>query len=218
MARASYQRWLIAHRLTGLFVMVAVVHGAIVDPMLHRSTLLLVVFLVVGVVGTGAYLYRELFARYFVPIYDYTVVDVQRLNKTTLTVTLSPMRRSLSFTPGQFVFVALGGAGGWERHPFSVSSSPGDSRLEVTIKASGDYTRELYDKLRPASPPSWPAHSAALTTARAAATRFGSRAGSGSPRFSAGLARSTGGSTAVSTSITRLPTPMTRSISTRFAP
>jgi len=152
MARASYQRWLTAHRLTGLFVMVAVVHGAIVDPMLHRSTLLLVVFLVVGGVGTGAYLYRELFARYFVPIYDYTVVDVQRLNKTTLTVTLSPMRRSLSFTPGQFVFVALGGAGGWERHPFSVSSSPSDSRLEVTIKASGDYTRELYDKLRPGVP------------------------------------------------------------------
>ncbi|MGO9495211.1 MAG: hypothetical protein ACLQA5_00610 [Solirubrobacteraceae bacterium] len=35
---------------------------------------------------------------------------------------------------------------------------------------------------------------------------------------SCGLARSTGGSTAVSTSITRLPTPMTRSISTKFVP
>jgi len=152
LARASYERWLTAHRLTGLFVMVAVAHAAIVDPVLHRSTLLLVVFLIVGGIGTVAYLYRELFARYFVPIYDYNVLDVQRLNKTTLSVTLSPIRRSLSFTPGQFVFLAVGGSGGWERHPFSVSSAPSDSRLEVTIKASGDYTRELYDKLQPGVP------------------------------------------------------------------
>ena len=152
MARASYEHWLTAHRLTGLFVIVALVHGGIVDPVLHRSTLLRVVFVVVGAVGTVAYLYRELFARYFVPIYDYKVVDVQRLNETTLTVVLAPTRRSLSFTPGQFVFLALGGAGGWERHPFSVSSSSSDARVELTIKASGDYTRELYDQLQPGVP------------------------------------------------------------------
>jgi len=152
MARASYERWLTAHRLTGLFVIVALVHGSIVDPVLHRSTLLRVVFVIVGAVGSIAYLYRELFARYLVPIYDYKVVDVQRLNKTTLTVALSPTRRGLSFTPGQFVFLALGGASGWERHPFSVSSSRGDARVELTIKASGDYTRELYDQLQPGVP------------------------------------------------------------------
>ena len=152
MARASYEHWLTAHRLTGLFVIVALVHGAVVDPVLRRSTLLRVVFIVVGAVGTVAYLYRELFARYFVPIYDYKVVDVQRLNKTTLTVILAPARRSLSFTAGQFVFLALGGAGGWERHPFSVSSSSSDARVELTIKASGDYTRDLYDQLQPGVP------------------------------------------------------------------
>ena len=53
---------------------------------------------------------------------------------------------------GQFVFLALGGAGGWERHPFSVSSSPSDPQLELTIKASGDYTRELYEQLRTGVP------------------------------------------------------------------
>ena len=152
MARATYERWLTAHRLTGVFVIAAVVHGAIVDPVLHRSPLLRVVFLAVGAVGIVAYLYRELLARYFVPIYDYTVANVRRLNQTTLGVTLAPVRRSLSFRPGQFVFLALGGAGGWERHPFSVSSSPSEPQLELTIKASGDYTRELYDKLRTGVP------------------------------------------------------------------
>ena len=152
MARAAYERWLTAHRLTGLFVAAAVVHGAIVDPVLHRSRLLQAVFLIIGGVGVIAYVYRELFARYFVPIYDYTVADVRRLNKSTLELALAPAAKQLSFAAGQFVFLALGGPGAWERHPFSVSSAPTDSRVELTIKAAGDYTRELYDKLRPGVP------------------------------------------------------------------
>jgi predicted ferric reductase len=152
MARATYERWLTAHRLTGLFVAAAVAHGAIVDPVLHRSTILRVVFLVVGGVGVAAYAYRELLARYFVPIYDYAVTDVRRLNPATLDVVLAPVGERVTFAPGQFVFLAVGGAGGWERHPFSVSSSPSSERVELTIKAAGDYTRELYDQLRPGVP------------------------------------------------------------------
>ena len=109
-------------------------------------------FLIVGATGTLAYLYRELLARYVVPIYDYTVADVQRPGKTTLEVSLTPVHKQLTFAPGQFVFLALGGSGGWQRHPFSVSSSPTARRLELTIKAAGDYTRDLYDQLRPGIP------------------------------------------------------------------
>ena len=151
-ARASYERWLTGHRLTGLFVIVAVVHGAIVDPVLRDSLLLRVAFVIVGAVGTIAYLYRELLARYVVRIYDCTVADVRRPNKTTLDVTLTPVRKQLSFAPGQFVFLALGGSGGWQRHPFSVSNSPSDRHVELTIKAAGDYTRDLYNQLRPGIP------------------------------------------------------------------
>ena len=92
--------------------------------MLRQSVLLRVAFLIVGAIGTIAYLYRELLARYVVPIYDYTVADVRRPNKTALEVTLTPVHKQLTFAPGQFVFLALGGSGGWQRHPFSVSSSP----------------------------------------------------------------------------------------------
>jgi predicted ferric reductase len=152
MARASYERWLTVHRLTGLFVAVALVHGAVVDPVLHRSTLLRVVFLIVGATGVAAYLYRELLARYFVPIYDYSVADVRRLGTTTLDVALEPVRERMTFSPGQFVFLVLGGPGGWERHPFSVSSSPEQRRVEVTIKAAGDYTHDLFERLQPGVP------------------------------------------------------------------
>ena len=152
MARATYERWLTAHRLTGLFVVVAVVHAAIVDPVLHRSTVLRVVFLVVGAVGVAAYVYRELLARYVVPIYDYTVADGPAAQQDDDRRVASTRRAGDAFAPGQFVFLALGGAGGWQRHPFSVSSSPSDRQLEVTIKASGDYTRDLYEQLRAGVP------------------------------------------------------------------
>ena len=152
MARATYERWLGAHRLMGLFVIAALVHAAVVDPVLHRSTLLRVTFLIVGSVGAIAYLYRELLARYVIPTFDYEVAGVSRLNPSTLDVELKPLRETIAFKPGQFVFLALGGPGAWERHPFSVSSSPSDPSLRLTIKASGDYTRQMYGQLQPGVP------------------------------------------------------------------
>jgi predicted ferric reductase len=152
LARTSHEHWLTAHRLTGVFVAVAVIHGAIVDPILRQSTALRVAFIVVGVIGVGAYLYRELFARYVVPIYDYTVNATHRLNEHTIEVALDPARAPLEFTPGQFVFVAFGGFDGWQRHPFSISSAGSDRRLELTVKAAGDYTNRLVDALRPGAP------------------------------------------------------------------
>lgn len=152
LARTTYERWLIPHRLTGIFVAAAVAHGALVDPVLHRSTLLRVIYLSVGGVGVAAYLYRELFARFVVPVYDYRVADVRRPNDTTAEVSLEPVRGQLAFVPGQFVFLAFGGPSGWQRHPFSVASAPSGRRLEVAIKAAGDYTRDLHDGLRPGDP------------------------------------------------------------------
>jgi predicted ferric reductase len=152
LARTTYERWLTPHRLTGVFVAAAVAHGALVDPVLHRSTLLRVVYLAIGGAGVAAYLYRELFARFVVPIHDYTVTDVRRPNDTTVEVSLEPLRTPIRFVPGQFVFLAFGGPSGWQRHPFSVASASSDRRLEVAVKAVGDYTRVLRETVRPETP------------------------------------------------------------------
>src|SRR5205807_206259 len=55
-----YQRWFTLHRLTGLFVVAGLVHGALVDPVLRHSTILLGWYVAVAAVGTAAYVYREL--------------------------------------------------------------------------------------------------------------------------------------------------------------
>jgi predicted ferric reductase len=152
LASISHERWLTGHRLTGLFVIAAVLHGLWVDPVLKASPPLKVGYLVVGGVGILAYVYREVFARFVVPIYDYTVVEVQRPNDTTVDVFLQPVGRALAYQPGQFVFLAFGGVDGWERHPFTVASAPTQDRLEVSIRAVGDYTKNLNESLQPGTP------------------------------------------------------------------
>jgi len=152
LASISHEKWLTGHRLTGLFVIAAVLHGLLVDPVLKASTPLMVGYLTVGGIGILAYVYREVFARFVVPIYDYTVVEVQRPNETTVDVFLKPVGKALDYRPGQFVFLAFGGVGGWERHPFTVASAPTQDRLEVSIRAVGDYTQNLNQSLQPGTP------------------------------------------------------------------
>ena len=57
-----------------------------------------------------------------------------------------------SSPPGQFIFLAFGGPGGWQRHPFSVASAPSERRLRGSIKAAGDYTSELHNTLKTGTP------------------------------------------------------------------
>jgi predicted ferric reductase len=149
LARVTFERWLTAHRLTGLFVAAAVAHGAIVDPVLHRSAVLLVAFLVSGGPGLAAYAYRELLPSRAVPSHPYRVAAVRRPSETALEVDLDPVAEPLSFVAGQFVLVAFGGHGAWQPHPFSVTSPPGRPRLELAIKAAGGYTIAIHDRLRP---------------------------------------------------------------------
>jgi len=152
LARISYQRWLTGHRLIGLFVVAAIVHGLLIDPVLRLAPVLKVTYLVIGAIGVAAYAYRELVARFVIPVYDYGVTEVRRPNETTVDVLLEPRGKALDFAPGQFIFLAFGGEGGWERHPFSVASAPGQGQLEVSIKAAGDYTRDLHAQLQPGTP------------------------------------------------------------------
>src|SRR5262249_58295798 len=108
-----------------------------------------VVFYVVGALGTLAYAYRELFARFVIPIHDYTVAEVQRPTDTTLTMSLEPAREPIAFAPGQFVFLMFGGERGWQRHPFSIASGPSDPRPALAVKAAGGFTQDLRHSLPP---------------------------------------------------------------------
>ena len=149
MATSTYEKWRIGHRFTGLFVAMATVHPAIVDPVLHASAPLLASELAIGGLGVAAYLYRELLAPRLTPVYQYTVQEASRLNENALEVGLKPIGKPIRFVAGQFILLALGAPEQFSYHPFTVASAPNEDELRVSVKAVGDYTRRLYSDLRP---------------------------------------------------------------------
>src|SRR5207237_6949933 len=133
--RTNYQRWFTLHRLTGLFVIVGLIHGFLVDPVLQHSTVLLVWYLAVAAIGTAAYLYRELLHPFCRRLWqhNYTVEAVNQLDRKTLEVTLAPVAQPVPFVAGQFVFVCFGGGLVWRHSAFTYSMRPQDSTHRTSI-------------------------------------------------------------------------------------
>ena len=152
----NYQYWFTLHRLTGLFVIAGLIHGFLIDPILHSSTIILSWYIVVAAIGTMAYLFQELFKPSLRRLirHNYSIGAINRLNQKTFEVILTPHDDPLSFVAGQFIFVRFGGEAHWERHPFTISSAPHERNLRISIKVLGDHTRRLMDILQPDTPAS----------------------------------------------------------------
>lgn len=103
--------------------------------------------IVAAVVGVLAMFY-PLFGmnrRTALPFEIEAVNALERANE----VVLKPVAQMLDFNPGQFAFVEIQGKGWNEPHPFTISSAPGDDRLRFTMKALGDWTRQVREDLKP---------------------------------------------------------------------
>jgi predicted ferric reductase len=148
----GYERWLFLHRLTGLFLIVGVLHGLSVDLVIGSSRLLWAIFAAVGTVGVAAYAYDELLMRGRVPAAQYTVVSVDYPATDIVEMRLAPTGPSIRPAAGQFIYVHVGGDGGWREHPFSVAGTDADGQLRLSIRTRGADTRRMHAELVPGLP------------------------------------------------------------------
>jgi predicted ferric reductase len=148
----GYELWRSMHRLTGLFVAAGFAHGLLDGTPFPHAQLLRWSFVAIGGTGLAFYLYRELLARHFVPLYDYQVAEVRQAGAGITEITLAPLGRPASFAPGQFAMLYLEAIDGWHRHPFTITSPPGDQLLSFAIKALGDDTFQLPGAVQPGMP------------------------------------------------------------------
>ncbi|WP_330262889.1 ferredoxin reductase family protein [Streptomyces griseorubiginosus] len=147
--RLPHERWLVVHRLIGLLVVSSLVHGWVLDHIIGRSSVLKIVYVVMGVVGTAAYAYDELVMRRRVPRADYTVHAVKRPAPDIVDLTLAPAGHApLQVKGGQFVYLRVGGHRAWREHPLSVAGVQHDGCVRLTVRAVGRGTRRLYADLR----------------------------------------------------------------------
>ncbi|MBI5349299.1 MAG: ferric reductase-like transmembrane domain-containing protein [Chloroflexi bacterium] len=152
MVRLAYHNWKITHKFVGLFFIIGMIHAVNVNNIVQTSDIVNWYGKIIYYIGAAAYLYKELLAPLLQKPYAYVVEKVRKLNLSTLEVTLKPKNEKAKQVAGQFTFVSfkedkvLG-----EQHPFTVSSSPKEDSLRLSIKASGDWTKHLYENLKEGS-------------------------------------------------------------------
>jgi predicted ferric reductase len=147
-----YHRWLPMHRLMGLFFAVGVAHAFFAPTLLSELVLIRGYVFVMAIVGVGAWIYRAFLYRLFHRPLPYVVDQVQSKSAGTLEVLLKSAGDSLDYRSGQFAFVTFPASGSKEAHPFTISNGPSCEKLRFTIKALGDYTGTLSDKLKVGHP------------------------------------------------------------------
>jgi predicted ferric reductase len=145
----TYEGWKNLKRYIGIFFIIAFIHAlTIPDPLdaLIPITWVQVFF----IIGTVSYLHTEIYGRFFKKYLPYTVEAVKHPNGSSTEVTMrakkNPIKKQRA---GQFLFVRFPGNRDLnESHPFTISSAPDEDVLRLTIKASGDFTRYLFNNLQ----------------------------------------------------------------------
>ena len=143
----SYEGWKKLHRYIGIFFILGYVHSITVKAPTSKAINWNQIFVILGI---ASYLYTELFKQFFRKYIPYVVEAVNHPNKSITEVVMRakkhPIQRQKA---GQFLFVRFKADGLDEPHPFTISSAPHEDVLRVTIKATGDFTRHLYNNLKP---------------------------------------------------------------------
>lgn len=152
--RLPYHRWRIIHKFVGVFLIIGVLHTYRVDTLMQHSPAINVYVRTISFTGIGFYLYRELIRPFIQRGTAYRVADARRLNGTVIEASLLPVGKKLSHRAGQFLFVRFAQRGLNEPHPFTISSAPAEDRLRLTVRASGDFTQRMYDRLEAGMPAS----------------------------------------------------------------
>jgi predicted ferric reductase len=146
----AYHHWRWTHKLVGAFFILGMLHTFNVKNVLQFAEVPSLYWKIVAYAGAAAYVYQIVVAPFVRGMGRFTVTEVRRLNSSTVEVTLTPDAKRPAQRAGQFAFVRFPGDRVLsEPHPFTVSSGPHEPSLRLSIKAAGDWTKHLYQKIAP---------------------------------------------------------------------
>jgi predicted ferric reductase len=167
-ARLGHEVFVYMHRMFGVAFALATLHmlGTPGTPLSLPVSVYLAVLSTAGLVSWG---YRSLFADVLVRRRDYVVTRVNQLGPRVVEIAMSPATERLRYLPGQFIYVTFYSSAFSARfhpvavrnegpsavvtlrpgdardqfHPFSLTSSPTERDLRITVKAVGTFTAAL---------------------------------------------------------------------------
>ena len=145
----DYNDWKKLKRYIGIFFILAFIHSLTIPNALHALIAITWVEMFF-VIGTVSYLYTEIFGGFLKKFLPYKVEAVKHPNNSSTEVILRAKKEPIQKQrAGQFLFVRFPGNKTLnESHPFTISSAPSEDVLRLTIKASGNFTRDLFSNLK----------------------------------------------------------------------
>ncbi len=144
--KMPYDKWKSTHKFLGMAFFLASLHTLFIQSDVSRFMWLRMYMASLVAVGLAAFGYRVVFGRILVKRYDYVVDSVKGLKGGITEIRMISRNNPINFTPGQFVFVSFRNGGiSTEVHPFSISSSPKENDLRLSVKSLGDYTEQIKD-------------------------------------------------------------------------
>ena len=149
LTNATYDGWKKLHRFIGIFFIAGYIHALTIDAL---SAFIAINWVqLFFILGTVSYIYTEFLGGWVGKYLPYTVTAVNHPNKSVTEVVMKPKGKAIQHAhAGQFLFVRFKGDRVLdEAHPFTISSAPHEGELRVTIKAVGDFTRYLFEHLKP---------------------------------------------------------------------
>ena len=143
-----YHRWRITHKLMGLAYILGVAHAMNVPTLTAELPLVRAYVLGMVAIGVASWFYRAFLSVMLTRKIPYLVVAITHFDNDTSELTLQPItEKTLNYRPGQFAFFSIADLGSREAHPFTLSSHPANPNLRITVKALGDYSAKLQNKL-----------------------------------------------------------------------
>ena len=150
LTNATYEGWKKLHRFIGIFFILGYIHALTIDAL---SAFIAINWVqLFFILGTASYIYTEFLGGLLGKYVPYTVTAVNHPNNSTTEIVMKPKgAKSIQHAhAGQFLFVRFPGDKVLnEAHPFTISSAPQADELRVTVKACGDFTRHLFQHLKP---------------------------------------------------------------------
>lgn len=145
-ARLRYDRWKAVHRLTAAALIAGMGHGLLDSSALRHQPVLAVVYLAICLVGTAALGHQLILRRSLLRGSDHRVQEVRHVTADVRAITMRPTGDQWAPMPGQYIDVEFAGIRHGS-HPFTVIDSQPDGSLQIAVKANGNDTTAIHDKI-----------------------------------------------------------------------
>jgi len=145
--KIKYHRWLIIHKLMGLFYILGIAHSFYVPTLTSQLPMVRTYVYGMALIGIISWFYKAFLYNIFNKKLNYSIESVKHFTNDTTEINLKPNGNKLAYETGQFTFASFKGLNRSESHPFTISNHPKEGNLRLTIKALGDYTADLQNSI-----------------------------------------------------------------------